>query len=160
MSVKLRTEAEMTMKCNAPNCDGEIESHLCNKCGAAQNEEIQEHQSDSVAKSVLAMLDRSDRELTEDKMFEAARALQTVVADDYQTWRAQADLLVACLKKLETRDIQPDESIKVIGVPLLEKPLRDAAEAALRNCAHFAESLGENIRLVDEANRVRRTTWV
>jgi hypothetical protein len=93
-------------------------------------------------------------------MFEAARALQTVVADDYQTWRAQADLLVACLKKLETRDIQPDESIKVIGVPLLEKPLRDAAEAALRNCAHFAESLGENIRLVDEANRVRRTTWV
>jgi len=92
-------------------------------------------------------------------LLEKSQNLQALVPDDYQTWRQQADLFLAAIARLETREIAPDESIKLMHVPLRESALRDAAEEALRNCAHFAQSLEERVVLIDEANRIRRTTW-
>jgi hypothetical protein len=47
-----------------------------------------------------------------------------------------------------------------MDVPLRESALREAAEEALRNCAHFAQTFDERVTLIDEANRIRRTTWI
>jgi len=85
--------------------------------------------------------------------------LEALVPDDYEAWRMQADLFLAALARLETREIAPDESVKLMHVPLRESALRDAAEEALRNCAHFAQNFEERVALIDEANRMRRTTW-
>lgn len=96
---------------------------------------------------------------SKDELLEASQKLQSMVPDDYHAWKMQADLLLAAIHKLETRTIEADESVKVMGVPLRESALREAAEEALRNCAHFALTFDERIRLVDEANRIRRATW-
>ena len=112
-----------------------------------------------ITDQVRALLGTEAPEASNDDLFAAAKSLEAVVLDNYQAWRAQADVLLAALRKLETRQIEPDETIKVLGVVLRENDLRDAAEAALRNCAHFAESVEQHIGLIDEANRVRRTTW-
>jgi hypothetical protein len=88
-----------------------------------------------------------------------SQKLESLVPDDYHAWKMQADLLLKAIHQLETRVIEADESVTVMGVPLRESALREAAEEALRNCAHFAETFDERIKLVDEANRVRRTTW-
>ncbi len=55
--------------------------------------------------------------------------------------------------------MQADPSFTLLAIPLTENDLRDAAEAALRQCAIFAPSDERAVTLVDEANCVRRQTW-
>jgi hypothetical protein len=93
------------------------------------------------------------------ELIEASRSIEAVVPDDFIAWRKQADLFIKAVKQLETRQIEADESIKLMGIPLRESALRDAAEEALRNCAHFAATSHERIAVIDEANNIRRTSW-
>jgi hypothetical protein len=77
----------------------------------------------------------------------------------YLPWRSRANQLVAAIRQLERRELEVDMNSNILGVPIAEKPLRQAAEEALRHCAHFAPSLDERICLVDEANSIREKTW-
>jgi serine/threonine-protein kinase PknG len=69
-----------------------------------------------------------------------------------------AQLLQAAAASVEAATVPADESIQVLGIPLLAKPLRLGAERELRACARFATEHAARIRFVDEANRVRPRT--
>ncbi len=94
-----------------------------------------------------------------DELLKAASVLETVSPDKFEAWRAQADLWMAAIRQLERRQLRPDDSVMLLGIPLNENQLRDAAEKALRHCAHLATSIEDRIALVDEANSVRKMTW-
>jgi len=94
-----------------------------------------------------------------DELLKAASVLETVRPDKFEAWRAQADLWMAAIRQLERRQLRPDDSVLLLGIPLNENQLRDAAEKALRHCAHLATSIEDRIALVDEANSVRKMTW-
>jgi len=100
-----------------------------------------------------------ETERSTDDLLRASEELKTIVPDNYDAWRAQADLWLAAVHQLETRQIQSDDSVILMGVPLVEDRLRDAAEEALRQCAHFAPTVEIRVSLIDEANKVRRATW-
>jgi serine/threonine-protein kinase PknG len=53
----------------------------------------------------------------------------------------------------------PRPSVHVGGVPAEPPALRDGLERAYRDLATLTEQRDEKIRLVDEANKVRRWTW-
>jgi serine/threonine-protein kinase PknG len=89
----------------------------------------------------------------------AAAKFESMVPDDFVSWRLQADLLFTAIRQLETRQMEPDETVTLIGIPLTEHNLRHACEKALRNCAHFAPAYEDRVALIDEANRVRQRTW-
>lgn len=82
-----------------------------------------------------------------------------MVPYNFEAWRLQADLLLNALHQLETRNLLPDPAFTLMAVPLRANDLRDAAEAALRQCARYADSEEKMIAIVDEANQVRRLTW-
>jgi len=152
------------MQCKKPGCNGEVIENRCQVCGtsAATNESSWKTPSGkalTITASVRALLESKSQEATMEDLVSASRTLEDVVPDDYQAWRTQADLLVNAIHQLEIRQIEPDESVSLIGIPLRETGLRDAAENALRNCAHFAQTFDERVTLIDEANRIRRTTW-
>lgn len=48
----------------------------------------------------------------------------------------------------------------VFGVPFAERPLRRAAEAALRHLARLEADQSRRVELIDRANQVRPVTWV
>jgi hypothetical protein len=77
----------------------------------------------------------------------------------YLPWRSRANQLIAAIRQLERRELEIDLNSNILGVPIAEKPLRQAAEQALRHCAHFAPTFDERISLVDEANSIREKTW-
>jgi hypothetical protein len=105
------------------------------------------------------VVDAGERSQRTKELVQTSDRLKSVAPNSYQAWRSQADLLLQAIKQLERREIDPDESVILIGVRLVENDLRDAAEQALRHCAHFATTFDERIALIDEANSVRRTTW-
>ncbi|MBX9668481.1 MAG: hypothetical protein K2X93_12725 [Candidatus Obscuribacterales bacterium] len=113
-----------------------------------------------VIESVRNLLIAKEEFLGREELMRASRELARVVPYNLEAWRLHADLLISALNQLETRQIQPDESLRLLTVPLREADLRDAAEAALRECAHYASSSEQRIALIDEANRVRRRTWL
>ena len=118
------------MQCKAPNCVGEIKDGRCLTC---QNEhgEGQEAEAETESSPVTG----------------------------YLPWRSRANQLVTAIKKLERRELEVDLESNILGIPIAEKPLRQAAEQALRHCAHFAPTYDERISLVDEANAIRQKTW-
>jgi hypothetical protein len=96
---------------------------------------------------------------SKEELLAAAEKLKTVVPYNYEAWRLHADLLLNAIHQLETRQLQPDDSVLLLATPLREDQMRHAAEVALRQCAHFADSAEKRIAHVDEANRIRLTTW-
>jgi hypothetical protein len=94
-----------------------------------------------------------------DELLRVSETLSTVVPDKFEAWRAQADLWLTAIHQLELRQLLPDDNVSLMGVPLRENELRDATEEALRQCAHFANTVEERIALIDEANKVRRMSW-
>lgn len=96
---------------------------------------------------------------TREDLHATAEHLKSLVPYNYEAWRLHADLLLKALRLLETREMQPDSSFKILAVAFREDDLRDAAESALRQCAHYADNDELAASLVDEANRVRKITW-
>lgn len=162
-----------TMRCTDPNCKGELEDIACPACGkkwplpsgtagsiAAPVTERRRGSGFNLMKisQKLRTIDDSPESVKQELM-NLSISLERIVPDKYDAWRAQADLWLTALHELETRQLSADASVLLMGVPLLEAPLRDAAEGALRHCAHFALTREERIALIDEANQVRNTTW-
>jgi hypothetical protein len=110
-------------------------------------------------KSVRILLGATDIAPTKDDLQRASAQLRLVVPYNYDVWRLHADLLLNAIHQLETRRLEPDESCTLFLTPLNEAELRNAAEQALRQCAHFADSAEKRTALVDEANKVRNETW-
>jgi Protein kinase G tetratricopeptide repeat len=96
---------------------------------------------------------------TKSDLQRASQQLKMVVPYNYEAWRTHADILLNAIRQLETRQLEPDDSCTLFITPLREEQLRNTAENALRQCAHFADSEEKRIALVDEANKVRNQTW-
>lgn len=151
------------MECKEKECNGTVVNGRCNACGtvpsavqpAAQTAEVPQVSPESVPDPF-----ESQAAATTDDLLHKSQKLRALVPDDFEAWHMQADLFLQAIARLETREIEPDESIKLMDVPLRESALRDAAEEALRNCAHFAQTFDERVALIDDANRIRRTTWI
>jgi hypothetical protein len=97
--------------------------------------------------------------LSREDLLRAAQTLRKVFPYNFEAWRLHADILLNAIRQLETRQLQTDPGFTLLAVPLKEDKLRDAAESALRECAHLADSNEKRFALIDEANRVRRETW-
>jgi serine/threonine-protein kinase PknG len=123
------------------------------------NENEDTDQRQAVINSVRSLLQPKEIAASRDDLLHASKQLRTVAPYNYDAWRLHADLLLTALRQLETREMQPDASFTLLAIPLREDDIRDAAEAALRQCATFAESSEDAVALIDEANRVRRETW-
>src|ERR1700679_3313201 len=88
-----------------------------------------------------------------------AEHIKPEAGDDYIEWRKKSELFLLAIGHLEKRELESREDISLLGIPFSDAKLRDAAETALRNCAHFAQSFEERIAFVDSANRVRNVSW-
>lgn len=116
-------------------------------------------QRQAVINSVRSLLQPKEIAASREDLSQASKQLRTVTPYNYDAWRLHADLLLNALRRLETREMQPDASFTLLAIPLRENDLRDAAEAALRQCAIFADNNETAFALIDEANCVRRKTW-
>lgn len=88
---------------------------------------------------------------------DAVEALAGVM-DGLEVHRVRADVLIAAAKQAERKKGGGGDA-RVLGMPLVGRDLRRAAEAELRTCARIVGTEDERIRFVDEANRVRPVTW-
>jgi hypothetical protein len=154
------------MICDKEGCHGEMQDGVCQSCGSLIHDRRKSDNAQAVNRllKVSARLKQFDliaeQEGTgKDELLRASDTLASVVPNSYEAWKAKADLWLAAILQLESRHTAPDAELKLMGVPLLENDLRDAAEAALRQCAHFAPNVEERIALIDEANRVRKMSW-
>jgi len=138
---------------------GSPDSSPCDEGGDAPEPAYEDEARKDVITSVQNMLKPHEGFLTRAQLVQASRELRRVTPYNFEAWRLHADVLLNALKQLETRQIQPDENFRILTIPLREAEIRDAAEAALRQCAHYAESEEKRIALIDEANSVRRKTW-
>jgi serine/threonine-protein kinase PknG len=150
------------MKCKKTGCQGSIENGTCQQCGASgHNEPIEKIDTSAgrVIASLKQLLTPGEIAPSKEDLARAADMLQKVTPYNYEAWRLHTDLLLNALSQLATRHLQPDASFTILAIPLRENDLREAAEDALRQCAHYADSAEKRIALIDEANRVRRKTW-
>lgn len=147
------------MNCSNNNCQGLIENGLCTVCGASSETSTSHSARQSVLDSLRALLKEKEASPSRDDLAQAAQMLTSVVPYNYDAWRLHANLLLNALRQLQTRQIQPDATFTLLTIPLREDAIRDAAEAALRQCAHYADSAEKRIHFIDEANRIRQTTW-
>jgi hypothetical protein len=147
------------LKCTKPDCQGIIEDGLCTICGATAQTSAAHTARQEVLDSLRSLLKEKEASPSKDDLAQAAKLLTSVVPYNYDAWRLHANLLLNALRQLQTRQIQPDATFTLLTVPLREQDIADAAEAALRQCAHYADSAEKRIHFVDEANRIRRTTW-
>ena len=111
--------------------------------------------ADPVEMLILSSFEQAERE----RIIQIGEKLKLAPENSYQAWRARADLWVAAVDQLETRQIIADPSIELFGVPLLTTELRRAAENAYRQSAHLSPSFEIRVELIDEANRIRIPTW-
>jgi hypothetical protein len=161
------------MKCRLETCEGTLKDGICQICGlgpdgsasiypygAVERPEkaVSPSKRQTVTQSMQQILD-SDTPVCKADLVSAAAKFESMVPDDFASWRLQADLLITAIKQLETRQMEPDETVTLIGIPLTEVNLRHACEKALRNCAHFAPAYEDRVGLIDEANRLRQRTW-
>ncbi len=150
------------MHCKKEGCEGTLRDGICPVCGSAAEESQDGLASSGVRQAVTAsmklILD-GETPTSKDDLLRASEKFESMVPDDYASWRLQANLLLSAVKQIETRQMEPDETVTLMGVPLTEVNLRHACEEALRNCAHFAQSFEDRVGLIDEANKVRRPTW-
>jgi hypothetical protein len=150
------------MKCTKPECNGTIENGLCQICGSKpKDNDTAKHEAtkEETIAAVRKVLQFKEISPTKEDLLKAADTLKTVVPYNFDAWRVHADLLLNALNQLRNRTLKPDPSFSILAIPLRENDLRDAAENALRQCAHFANIEENKIALVDEANKVRRLTW-
>ncbi len=98
--------------------------------------------------------------LTNDELVLASDAVEALagIMEGLEVHRLRADVLVAAAKHVEQTKRSGGEA-RVLGMPLVGRDLRRAAEAELRTCARIVGNDDERIRFVDEANRIRPVTW-
>jgi serine/threonine-protein kinase PknG len=86
----------------------------------------------------------------------ALASIDDLTIDPVDRSRFRVDVLELALSVVTTQGADP--SVSLAGHPASEPALRDGLESAYRDLATHAESRQERVRLVDEANAVRRWT--
>jgi serine/threonine-protein kinase PknG len=86
----------------------------------------------------------------------ALASIDDLTIDPVDRSRFRVDVLEAALSVVTTQGADP--TVSLAGRPASEPALRDGLESAYRDLATHAASRRERIRLVDEANSVRRWT--
>jgi hypothetical protein len=109
--------------------------------------------------SVKSSLQPRETGLSKEDLQRVSQKLKRIYPYNLEAWRLHADLLLNAIRMLQTRQMEPDDDTKLFVTPFREDQLRNAAERALRQCAHFAQSAEQKIAFVDEANQVRNVTW-
>jgi serine/threonine-protein kinase PknG len=87
----------------------------------------------------------------------ALESVATISLDPRDRAGLRVQVLQAALAEVTSGGPQP--AVQVGGVAAEQPSLRDGLERAYRDLAGLTEPRDERIRLVDEANRVRRWTW-
>jgi hypothetical protein len=150
------------MQCKKEGCEGTLEEGICPVCGAGPEENLDAQASSGMRQAVTAsmkLIMDGETPTTKDELLRASQKFESMVPDDFASWRLQANLFLSAIKQLQTRQMESDETVTLMGVPLTEVNLRHACEKALRNCAHFAQAFEDRVALIDEANKVRQVTW-
>ena len=139
-----------------------MQGGICPVCGTQSDEGLEAQASSGkrqdLSASMRLILD-VESPLTREDLLRASEKFESMVPDDFASWRMQADLFSSAITQLKTRQMEADETVTLMGVPLTEGNLRHACEKALRNCAHFAQNFEDRVALIDEANKVRQVTW-
>ncbi|TPG13928.1 serine/threonine-protein kinase [Pedococcus bigeumensis] len=86
----------------------------------------------------------------------ALASIDDLTIDPVDRSRFRVDVLELALSVVTTQGADP--SVTLAGHPASEPALRDGLESAYRDLATHADSRQERVRLVDEANAVRRWT--
>jgi serine/threonine-protein kinase PknG len=92
-----------------------------------------------------------------DTLSAALDSVAAITLDPRDRAGLRVEVLSAALADVTTAGPRP--SVQVGGVPAETPALRDGLERAYRDLASLTEQRDEKIRLVDEANKVRRWTW-
>jgi serine/threonine-protein kinase PknG len=92
-----------------------------------------------------------------DSLSAALDSVSTITLDPRDRAGLRVEVLNAALEHVDSGGARP--SVLVGGVPAEPPALRDGLERAYRELAGLTEQRDEKIRLVDEANKVRRWTW-
>jgi serine/threonine-protein kinase PknG len=85
---------------------------------------------------------------------EAMGSVDSLTLEPMDRATLTADVLQAALGQVLADG--PEPGISIAGRPAVEPALRDGLEAAYRELAAYAPTRSERVRLVDEANAVRR----
>jgi serine/threonine-protein kinase PknG len=92
-----------------------------------------------------------------DTLSAALESVATITLDPRDRAGLRVEVLSAALADVTSGGPRP--AVQVGGVPAEPPALRDGLERAYRDLAGLTEQRDEKIRLVDEANKVRRWTW-
>jgi serine/threonine-protein kinase PknG len=92
-----------------------------------------------------------------DTLSAALDSVASITLDPRDRAGLRVEVLQAALADVTSGGPRP--SVQVGGVPAEPPALRDGLERAYRDLAGLTEQRDEKIRLVDEANKVRRWTW-
>lgn len=90
----------------------------------------------------------------------ASEVVEALALEGLERARLRAEALEDALELLANRAVSADPSVRLLGQPLTEKPLRQALEEALRQMARLESDRARQIELIDRANAVRPVTWV
>jgi serine/threonine-protein kinase PknG len=92
-----------------------------------------------------------------DALAAALDSVESITLDPQDRAGLRVQVLTAALADVEQGGSR--DGVRIGGVPAQESSLRDGLERAYRDLASMTEERDERVRLVDEANRVRRWTW-
>jgi serine/threonine-protein kinase PknG len=92
-----------------------------------------------------------------DTLSAALDSVASITLDPRDRAGLRVEVLSAALADVTSGGPRP--SVHVGGVPAEPPALRDGLERAYRDLAGLTDQRDEKIRLVDEANKVRRWTW-
>ena len=88
----------------------------------------------------------------------ASRLAETLSLVGVNQFTLASQIFTAALDQLRAKAVTANPSVKILGLPFAEEPLRRGLESSLRQLAHFAPPGAERVRLVDQANAVRPRT--
>jgi serine/threonine-protein kinase PknG len=94
-----------------------------------------------------------------DELQRASAVIEALPLEGIEHARIRAEVLESALTLLSSGAIRPDAAVRVLGGPLLERPLRRSLEQSLRQMARLELDRGKQIALIDRANTVRPWTW-
>jgi serine/threonine-protein kinase PknG len=90
----------------------------------------------------------------------ASEVLGALALEGMEQARLHAEVLENALGLLAEKVLKADPSVRVLGQPLAEEPVRRGLEETLREMARLETDPARKIELVDRANRVRPVTWL
>jgi serine/threonine-protein kinase PknG len=95
-----------------------------------------------------------------EELLQASAVVEALTLEGLEQARLRTELLEIALTLLGTRAVSANPTVRVLGQPLGEIPLRRGLEQTLRQMARLVTDRDQQIALVDRANAVRPRTWI